>query len=43
VSTYSSAIFNFMPEFALRFYAAVRSGDRDSVLTIADEFVLPYT
>jgi 5-dehydro-4-deoxyglucarate dehydratase len=43
VSTYSSAIFNFMPEFALRFYAAVRSGDRDSVLTMLEEFVLPYT
>jgi 5-dehydro-4-deoxyglucarate dehydratase len=43
VSTYSSAIFNFMPEFALTFYRAVRSGDRDAVLTMLDEFVLPYT
>ena len=43
VSTYSSAIFNFMPEFALTFYAAVRAGDRATVLTMLDEFVLPYT
>jgi 5-dehydro-4-deoxyglucarate dehydratase len=43
VSTYSSAIFNFMPEFALDFYRAVRAGDRETVLTKLDEFVLPYT
>jgi 5-dehydro-4-deoxyglucarate dehydratase len=43
VSTYSSAIFNFMPEFAIAFYRAVRSGDRETVLTLLDEFVLPYT
>jgi 5-dehydro-4-deoxyglucarate dehydratase len=43
VSTYSSAIFNFMPEFALRFYASVRAGDREAVLSMLDEFVLPYT
>jgi 5-dehydro-4-deoxyglucarate dehydratase len=27
VSTYSSAIFNFVPEFATRFYSAVRARD----------------
>jgi 5-dehydro-4-deoxyglucarate dehydratase len=43
VSTYSSAIFNFLPEFALCFYAAVRGGDRERVLAMLDEFVLPYT
>jgi 5-dehydro-4-deoxyglucarate dehydratase len=43
VNTYSSAIFNFLPEFALRFYAAVRGGDRERVLAMLDEFVLPYT
>ncbi len=31
VSTYSSAIFNFVPEFALGFYADVRAQDRDAV------------
>ena len=32
VSTYSSAIFNFVPEFALGFYADVRAQDRDGGL-----------
>ncbi|MCP9971875.1 5-dehydro-4-deoxyglucarate dehydratase [Actinomadura madurae] len=42
VTTYSSAIFNFVPEFALAFYAAVRAGDRDEVRRRLAEFVLPY-
>lgn len=43
VTTYSSAIFNFLPEFALRFYAAVRAGDRATVRRLLAEVVLPYT
>ncbi|MFI1465110.1 5-dehydro-4-deoxyglucarate dehydratase [Nocardia carnea] len=43
VTTYSSAIFNFLPEFALDFYEAVRAGDRDTVRRLLDEVVLPYT
>lgn len=43
VTTYSSAIFNFLPEFALTFYAAVRAGDRATVQRLLDEVVLPYT
>ena len=43
VSTYSSAIFNFLPEFALAFYRAVRAKDRATVRTLLDEVVLPYT
>ncbi|MEU6129241.1 5-dehydro-4-deoxyglucarate dehydratase [Saccharopolyspora sp. NPDC047091] len=43
VTTYSSAIFNFLPEFALSFYAAVRAGDRARVRRLLDEVVLPYT
>ncbi|ALE75375.1 5-dehydro-4-deoxyglucarate dehydratase [Pseudonocardia sp. Ae168_Ps1] len=43
VTTYSSAIFNFLPEFALAFYAAVRAGDRATVRRLLDEVVLPYT
>ncbi|MCA1187087.1 MULTISPECIES: 5-dehydro-4-deoxyglucarate dehydratase [unclassified Saccharopolyspora] len=43
VTTYSSAIFNFLPEFALAFYAAVRAGDRPRVRRLLDEVVLPYT
>jgi 5-dehydro-4-deoxyglucarate dehydratase len=42
VSTYSSALYNFLPEFALRFYAAVRRQDRDAVYRMLSEFVLPY-
>ena len=42
VTTYSSAIFNFQPEFAQDFYAAVRRRDRDQVFTYLREFVLPY-
>jgi 5-dehydro-4-deoxyglucarate dehydratase len=42
VTTYSSAIFNFLPRFALEFYAAVRRRDHATVFTGLREFVLPY-
>lgn len=42
VTTYSSAMFNFVPEFALRFYRAVRDRDRAAVYRYLEEFVLPY-
>jgi 5-dehydro-4-deoxyglucarate dehydratase len=42
VTTYSSAIFNFVPQFALRFYEAVRRRERDQVFQMLSEFVLPY-
>ena len=42
VTTYSSAIFNFMPEWALAFYHAVRAGDQREVIERLREFVLPY-
>jgi 5-dehydro-4-deoxyglucarate dehydratase len=42
VTTYSSAIFNFMPEWALDFYAAVRRRDREAVYDKLRGFVLPY-
>ncbi|GAA1152835.1 5-dehydro-4-deoxyglucarate dehydratase [Kribbella jejuensis] len=41
-STYSSAIFNFVPEFALGFYADVLAQDRSAVYRKLNEFVLPY-
>ncbi|NUR97026.1 MAG: 5-dehydro-4-deoxyglucarate dehydratase [Kribbellaceae bacterium] len=41
-STYSSAIFNFVPEFALGFYADVLALDRTAVYRKLNEFVLPY-
>jgi 5-dehydro-4-deoxyglucarate dehydratase len=42
VTTYSSAIFNFLPKFAQSFYAAVRQRNRDEVFKQLREFVLPY-
>ena len=43
VTTYSSAIFNFVPEFALAFYDAVRAQDHTRVYAMLNEFVIPYT
>ncbi|WP_333980659.1 dihydrodipicolinate synthase family protein [Sphingomonas aerolata] len=42
VTTCSSAIFNFLPEWALAFYKAVRADDRVEVLNQLRDFVLPY-
>ena len=42
VTTYSSAIFNFMPDWALEFYPAVRARDRQTILAGLRDFVLPY-
>ncbi len=41
VTTYSSAVFNFVPEFATRFYAAVRRRDRETVAAELKAFILP--
>jgi 5-dehydro-4-deoxyglucarate dehydratase len=42
VTTYSSAIFNFLPDWAKQFYAAVRAGDRDHIKRELRDFVMPY-
>jgi 5-dehydro-4-deoxyglucarate dehydratase len=42
VTTYSSAIFNFLPHFAQEFYSAVRQRDRSAVACMLRQFVLPY-
>lgn len=42
LTTYSSAIFNFVPEFAVRFYDAVTNRDDASVLEALNDFVIPY-
>jgi 5-dehydro-4-deoxyglucarate dehydratase len=42
VSTYSSAIFNFMPRWSVRFYKNVRAGNQAAVLASLREFVFPY-
>lgn len=42
ITTYSSAIFNFLPNFAQQFYTAVRRKDREFIFARLREFVLPY-
>lgn len=42
MSTYSSAMFNFVPEFALDFYRDVRAQNRATVTEKLSRFVLPY-
>ncbi len=42
VSTYSSALFNFAPGWAIDFYDAVRAQHRDEVYRRLNEFVIPY-
>ena len=42
VTTYSSAIFNFMPEWALKFYDAARARDHATIAAALEDFVLPY-
>jgi 5-dehydro-4-deoxyglucarate dehydratase len=42
VTTYSSAIYNFMPEWAVDFYKAIRAKDRNAIMKGLTEFVLPY-
>jgi 5-dehydro-4-deoxyglucarate dehydratase len=41
VTTYSSAVFNFMPELALRFYRAVRGRDTATLDGLMKSFYLP--
>lgn len=42
LTTYSSAIFNFLPTWALDFYGAVRAGDDAHVFAALNDFVFPY-
>jgi 5-dehydro-4-deoxyglucarate dehydratase len=41
VTTYSSAVFNFVPEFATRFYDAVRARDHAVIDQGLKDFILP--
>lgn len=41
VPVYSSAVFNFVPEMATRFYEAVKTGDDATVGHLLDTFFLP--
>jgi len=42
VSTYSSAVFNFVPEMAVKFYKALRQGDSKFVNKVIREFFIPF-
>lgn len=42
VTTYSSAVFNFIPTLALDFYGALRAGDRTRTSQILSDFFFPY-
>ncbi len=42
VNTYSSAVFNFVPDLALRFYAALRAGDTTHVQDTIRRFFVPF-
>lgn len=42
VNTYSSAVFNFVPDLALAFYKALRAGDKAKVEAIITTFFIPF-
>ncbi|WOK08541.1 5-dehydro-4-deoxyglucarate dehydratase [Imperialibacter roseus] len=42
VNTYSSAVFNFVPELANLFYKSLRAGDKETVAKITREFYIPF-
>ncbi len=41
-TTYSSAVFNFVPALAQEFYAALRGGNRDRCTAILNDFFYPF-
>lgn len=42
VTTYSSAVFNFMPKTAQRFFSALQAGDRETMQALLTGFFYPY-
>jgi 5-dehydro-4-deoxyglucarate dehydratase len=42
VNTYSSAVFNFVPELANLFYTSLRAGDKATVARIIKNFFVPF-
>jgi len=42
VNTYSSAVFNFVPDFALHFYRCLREGDKAAVQRMLRTFYIPF-
>lgn len=41
-TTYSSAVFNFVPELAVNFYRSLRAGDRAECERVLNEFFYPF-
>lgn len=42
VNTYSSAVFNFVPDLAVHFYKALRAGNKEMVENILKSFFIPF-
>ncbi|TDO97374.1 5-dehydro-4-deoxyglucarate dehydratase [Marinomonas balearica] len=42
VNTYSSAVFNFMPDMAMDFYKSLRAGESEKVTKIIQDFFIPF-
>ena len=42
VNTYSSAVFNFVPELAIHFYKSLRAGDLETVRDLTNAFYIPF-
>ena len=42
VNTYSSAVFNFVPDLANHFYKSLRAGNKDVVNLILQKFYIPF-
>ncbi|WP_163559492.1 5-dehydro-4-deoxyglucarate dehydratase [Halomonas sp. NO4] len=42
VNTYSSAVFNFVPEMAVKFYKELRKGNSEVVKQITNDFFIPF-
>ena len=42
VTTYSSAIYNFVPDMALKFFNALKAGDRATTEYLLKDFFFPY-
>lgn len=42
VNTYSSAVFNFVPELANLFYRSLRAGNKETVTQILRDFFIPF-
>ncbi len=42
VNTYSSAVFNFVPEMAIAFYKALRAGNSEKVKEMITSFFIPF-